>query len=340
MRHGWMIAAIAGLMLGITGTAQAQQLSHYLPGLPNSNDLFLPPEEAGELVYLQYNVYYRPAALRNGDGKEIDEITFTPRFGNPRTVDLDLDIDLVYIVPTMVWAPDVPVLGGRYAAYVALPVGHPSINAGVESALGFGRNIDESSWGVGDMFIQPLWFMWTFPRQGRRPTLDVTAGYGFDAPTGRYEAGAADNTGLGFWEHQFQSALRLRVDERIGLNAFVAHTFEVGHNKEDADIRPGAHYTTNWGFGRQFAEGWLETAVLGYHSFQITEDSGSDVLARTKDDLDQVHGIGAQLGVPKLGLSVKYFREFCAQSRFEGDLVTFTFALPLELLAQKVGLDL
>jgi hypothetical protein len=33
------------------------------------------------------------------------------------------------------------------------------------------------------------------------PRVDLTAGYGFYAPTGRFELGATDNIGLGFWTH-------------------------------------------------------------------------------------------------------------------------------------------
>lgn len=334
-----LVAAVLGLVLACGALpARAQQLSHYLPGLANLNDLFLPPAEAGQFIYLQYNVYYHPNEIRDGDGKAIDSLTFDGPLGNPRTVDLDVDVDLVYLIPSFVWAPRWKVLGARYGAYVALPVGNPSISASVETAVGLGRELDDSVWDIGDLFVQPLWLMWTVDPAGRRPRLDITAGYGFDAPTGRYEGGATDNVGLGFWEHQFQTAARLTLDEANGTTAFVANTVEVGHNKEDADLTPGAHDTVNWGFGRHFADGWFETGLLGYHSFQITDDSGSDVRPGTKDVHDQVHGFGLQLGVPKLGLALKYYREFCAESRFEGDLVTFTFALPLELLAQKLGL--
>ena len=41
-------------------------------------------------------------------------------------------------------------------------------------------------------------------------------------------------------------------------------------------------------------------------------------------------------GFPKFGLSVKYLHEFAARARFQGQVVTVTFALPLDKLFEKV----
>jgi hypothetical protein len=49
-----------------------------------------------------------------------------------------------------------------------------------------------------------------------------------------------------------------------------------------------------------------------------------------------VHAVGLQLGSPKYGLSVKYLREFGAEDRFEGNVFTITFALPLDPLLDGV----
>jgi hypothetical protein len=67
---------------------------------------------------------------------------------------------------------------------------------------------------VGDLFVQPLWLGWTLTH------WDVAFGYGFYAPTGKYDTttrplpggatvttAAADNIGLGFWTHQLQGAV-------------------------------------------------------------------------------------------------------------------------------------
>lgn len=322
-------------MLTTAGPARAFELSHYAPGIPNIHDYFLPPPEAGEIIYAQYNVYYHSDTIRDLEGDEVDSVTLTGPTGIPRTIDLNVDIDQFWLVPTFVWAPNWNVLGGRYGAYIAIPVGNPSVEANVESERGRGRSAGTEVWDIGDIFVQPLWLMWTLPREGRRPMIDLVAAYGFDAPTGRYHAHAADNVGWGFWEHQIQLPLRVSFDEKHTSTFVLANTFEVGHNKKGVDVVPGAHYTLNWGFTQRFFDHWLEAGAVGYDTFQISNDSGDDA---DPTGQDQLHGAGVQLGVPKLGLSFKYYREFGAVDRVEGDFYTLTFVVPIDLLAQKVGL--
>ncbi len=173
--------------------------------------------------------------------------------------------------------------------------------------------------------------MWSFPR------LEVTAGYGFDAPTGKYEGGATDNVGLGFWEHQIQNALRIHLDREDTLSLILASTFEIAHDKEDADITPGAHWTLNWGVRKNFFGNWTQFAVLGYDTWQITSDHGDDAPPPESRHLDRVHAAGFQIGIPKLGLAAKYMHEFEARDRFEGQVVTVFFALPLDKIAEKLG---
>jgi len=321
------------MLLASALPAPAIELSHYLPGLPNLNDYFTPPPEAGELIYAQYNFYYHTDTIRDASGREIKSVTVEGPLGVPRTIDLDIDVDQIFLVPTFLWAPKWEVLGGRYGAYVAVPVGNPSIAAHLQTNLG-GRSLDTSVWDIGDIYVQPLWFHWTLARDGRRPQIDTSIAYGFWAPTGRYHAGAADNVGFGFWEQQAQAAVRFMVDEDSSTAFTTAHTFNVGHDKEGKDVTPGAQYTLNWGFNRDFFEHWLGIGVIGYNTFQMTDDSGSDA-SKTKD---QLHAAGLQIGVPKLGLSFKYYREFGAQDRFEGDLYTLTFAIPLEPIGHWLGL--
>jgi hypothetical protein len=43
-----------------------------------------------------------------------------------------------------------------------------------------------------------------------------------------------------------------------------------------------------------------------------------------------------QLGSPKWGVSLKYLHEFEARQRFQGQIVTLTFGLPLDPLVDLV----
>jgi hypothetical protein len=319
------------LALGGTTPVRAFELSHYFPALMHVDDFFLPPPEAGQLVYAQYNAYYGTDTFRNHNGDKVDSITVTGPLGRPISVHVSADINNFYLAPSVVWAPHWSILGARYGGFIALPIGNPSLEADLNTVLGRGKSANEGEWGVGDVYVQPLWLMWSFPR------FDVEAAYGFDAPSGKYSNGSPDNVGLGFWEHQLQSGIRYHFDAEKTLSAVLAGTFEIGQEKEDVDITPGSHFTLNWGVRKNFLDNWAQFGVLGYDTWQTTDDTGSAAPPPSQRFHDEVHAAGFQLGIPKYGLAIKYMHEFAARDRFEGQIVTVFFALPLDVIGQKVG---
>jgi hypothetical protein len=320
---------LIGLALNAPTRVAAIELSHYAPGLPNVDDVFLPPPEAGELVYAQYFLWYSTDTYKNATGRKVDSVSFRGPLGNERRIDFDFDIDQFVIAPAFMWAPkNFSVLGARYGAYTVIPIGNPSSSAAIDTQIGFGRDLDDSAWGLGDVFFQPLWLMWS------KPTWDLTFGYGFYAPTGRYSTGSSTNVGFGFWAHQVQDAFRYHFDAARTLSAVLTSTIEFNQNKEGADIVPGGQFTLQWALRKNLENGWLQFAVLGYDSWQMYDDGGSDA---TDDARDAVHAAGLQVGIPKYGLAVKYLHEFLAEDRFEGQVVSLFFALPLDPIIDKIA---
>jgi len=47
--------------------------------------------------------------------------------------------------------------------------------------------------------------------------------------------------------------------------------------------------------------------------------------------------LAPQSGIAKLGLAFKYYREFGAEDRLEGDLFILTFGLPLDMIFMSIG---
>lgn len=116
-------------------------------------------------------------------------------------------------------------------------------------------------------------------------------------------------------------------------------TWEFNSEVQDSNVRPGARLSFNWAIDKIWLDGMLETAIVGYDQWQITEDSGPRLPLLGPGALDEVHAAGVQLGIPKYGVSLKYLHEFAARARFQGQVVTITFGLPLDpLFAQVVGL--
>jgi hypothetical protein len=93
----------------------------------------------------------------------------------------------------------------------------------------------------------------------------------------------------------------------------------------------------NWGVRKNLLDDWLQFGVAGYDTWQVGHDSGADAGASSDRTLDQVHAAGFQIGIPKLGINVKYMHEFGAKDRFQGQLAEVFFAIPLEMVADAAA---
>jgi hypothetical protein len=303
---------IALVAVAPVSTAGAFELGHYLPALLNARDFLLPPTGVYGALY---TAYYRTSDFRDRDGDSVDALRI-----RSATVPVDFQLDLYSIAPVVTLSTGWKILGAEYGALLTVPFGGPSVQAGL-SIGSVGLEAEESAFGLQDMLVQPLWLTWRFP------SAEISAAYAFYAPIGRFEAGARDNTGLGFWTNQFQVAGAWYFLQKATA-LILAGTFELHGNKEDVDVRPGPHFALNYGVSQYVpaGPGLVEVALLGYSQWQVGDDKGDD--ARNPDARAQVHGIGGQLGYawPELGLGItaKYVYEYYAESRFRGHTVTFS----------------
>ena len=161
-------------------------------------------------------------------------------------------------------------------------------------------------------------------------------GYGFYAPTGRFSAGAKDNIGFGFWTQQLQLAAALNFDDAHTCALILVQTWEVNSKvriptfARAAGARSTGRSTdcstacSRPPFSATASGSWTTTAA------RISRPCFAGVL-------DQVYAAGFELGIPKYGVSVKYLHEFEARQRFQGQVVTMTFGLPLDPIVEKVA---
>jgi hypothetical protein len=318
---------LLGMALGLAAPRLAGAIGHYVPGLPNARDLFVPPPG---LYLVNYTYWYHADTFKDRNGATVDSFTVNIPGQGPRRFSLDTDVDQLAIVPTLVWAPDWDFHGVRWAAYAAQGFANISLNAAVE-AVDVDRTI-ATEWGAADVFVQPIWLQWS-----PLTRLDAMFGYGFYAPTGRYDVGADTNTGLGYWTQQLQAGAAIHADEAKTLSLLMVSTWELNSAVQDQDIDPGNRFTLNWTISKIWLDGFLETAILGYDQWQMGANTGRDVLPIRQGALDAIHAAGLQLGVPKLGLSLKYLHEFAAKARFQGSVLTFTFTVPIDMLIEAAG---
>ena len=337
---------LTGLILGSSIVAplvtRAAEISHFVPGALGIRDYFVPdPGFYGAL----YNYYYTTDRLNDRHGNEIDSVTINPGPGPGLTIDTSIDVDLYALAPALIWVSKWRILGAKYAAYVAPTFSTTSLEAKLSIATGIGGKVEnDSSMGVGDLFVQPVWLGWT-PEH-----FDIGLAYGFYAPVGRYdtrkvsfpnlgrtvEVESANNLGLGFWTHQFQGALAWYpwLNKATAVTGVV--TYELNQKKRDFDLTPGQNLAFNWGVSQYLPltkdqHLLLELGPAGYCSWQITRDSGSAPAAQSPRD--QVQAAGGQIGltyVPwMLVFNFHAFAEFASEERFQGQAYGINLAKKL-----------
>lgn len=301
--------------------AESGELGHYMPGVASVRD-FIVPAESG-IYYVQYNLWYSTDTYVDRNGNPVNSLTV-----GPATINIEANIDAYAIQPTIIWSTPYKIFGAQYSPFIGVPIVNTSIQAALRTQTGFGRDIDESNWGLGDLFIKPLWLGWNSKRFG------VSAGYGFYAPTGNYDDGAVDNTGLGFWTHEFQAGVTWYPWEHQGTAIMINGTYEIHTEKDDVDITPGDRFSIDYGISQYLPVNKEETLLLelglsGYSQWQVDNDSGSAV-TQALNVKDKIHGFGGQIGLASIpwnaSITLRYINEYDAKARFEGNLFTLTFA--------------
>lgn len=368
-------------------SAPAGEYSHYMPGMPNIRDFFVPDRPG--IYYQQYNFHYSSKDFRDSDGDTVNSFSASRndagkltasrdinyRGGTIRveaeltgtgSVSVDSDIDVKYelagIVPAFMIVTDWKILGATYAAYATVPFVYTSLEAELDGRVSasltadgfiritardgtvaekdfsglvsgsrsFSSEVDEDQFNLGDIFVQPVWLGWSGEH------YSASLGYGFYAPTGDFEQGAMDNTGLGFWEHQIQAGGAWYPLGHRATAVTLVSTYEINHKKEDADITPGSVFSLNWGVSQYLPlkkdnSLLMELGLTGYSQWQVTDDSGDD--ASDVDVHDQVHSAGCQAGLLyapwDAGLSARYMHEFYAEDHFRGDMFMITIGKKL-----------
>ena len=214
---------------------------------------------------------------------------------------------------TFSWgSEDLVFAGARFAATATIILSRNSLESDIEGSLGGGG-------GLGDLFVQPVMLGWT------KGQYDWRAAYGIVAPTGRFEAGADDNVGAGYWTHALSSGLTYHVTKERTDSLSVFAMYELHGKQETTDVRPGDTLTldASWmHLAVRRADFNVQAGAVGYAQWQTTDKRGPGVTPDEARDHYRVYALGlaASLAWPAkgAGVAVKLFREFEARSTFEG----------------------
>jgi hypothetical protein len=219
---------------------------------------------------------------------------------------------------SFVWVTGQKILGARYSASATIPIANNSLASDVGGSISGGG-------GLADSYYQPVILGWRGDRVGLR------AIYGFLAPTGRFEAGADDNVGSGYWTHVIASGqtLFLSADKRTAVSAFQMYEFH--GTQEGTGIEPGQTISLDYSVTQLLSlrqDMTLQVGVVGYGQRQTTDKGGPGITPDQADARYAVNALGlaGNLGFPTrgVGLGLRYFKEFSNRSTFQGNSVQIT----------------
>jgi hypothetical protein len=199
------------------------------------------------------------------------------------------------------------VLGGRYGFMAVLP----GANNRVQGAADFDSNPGA---GLTDMYVQPISLGWTTPR------ADFAAAYGLFIPTGRYEDGAENNTGLGHWAQEIVVGTTLYLNERRTVHAATTASFDFQSKKKDSETRVGNIMNLEGGVGADLLGGGLTTGLAYYGTFKLTDDEFDQrALALLIRGKNRVWGLGPEFTLALASRSKKAIYGFVT-ARYQWEL--------------------
>ena len=248
-------------------------------------------------LYSNNLLIYSRSTMRDRDGN----ITAT---GN-NSVILDMN--------SIVWVSKKELLGGaKFSMSATFPIARNSLTNDATGPV-------SGASGLGDQYYQPVIFGWNKER------FAVRTIYGFLAPTGRYQAGANNNVGNGYWTHVIASGQTIYLTKRKRTNFSAFQMYEWHAKQKGTNINPGENIDLDYSVMHTVpmrGDSTIQFGMIGYNQFQTTDKKGPSVTPQQANDRYKVNALGGGMHVafPKHGLNfgVKYFKEFANRSTFQG----------------------
>ena len=239
------------------------------------------------------------------------------------------DITINAFAPLLWWVSDFKILGANYGVMGVVPFSNAVLEAPI---LGFERDLDTK---LSDIYIQPINLGW------HTKWADFTTGIGIFMPTGEYELGGDNNTGLGMWSFELYAGTTVYFDKAKSWHFATTAFYEIHSEKKDSDIRVGDILTLEGGLGKSFLQGALSLGVAYYAQWKITNDDFGEfepIINLLTDSIGKhrVYAAGPEVMIPvpiknKLiaFLNVRYLWEFGVRTKTEGNTLAITATFPI-----------
>jgi hypothetical protein len=251
----------------------AQVRGQYTPGLNATNSGVLP--EPG-FTYVNVFQDYSFNKVKDRNGNQL------PVSGNIAVFN-DLNI--------FMWESPKKILGGaNFAAIALLPIANSSLTSATLGAIG-------GVGGFADSYYQPFTLGWKFKR------ADIQANYAFVAPTGRFNPGASNNIGSGYWGNFLSSgqSVYLTANKATAVSAYEVYEFH--GTQKGTDVHPGQTLDLDYSLTQiiplqKDMKTLLQVGLIGYGQRQTTSRSGPGIdpaeASQTKYRVNSL-GVGANV---------------------------------------------
>ncbi|NYT32749.1 transporter [Rhizobium sp. WYCCWR 11128] len=307
-----MIAAVA--LLPNLAFAAERGAGFYLLGSKGPAAGILPPPG----VFFQNDIWIYNGNL--GGGKQL------PTGGR---IAVGVEGKAVLAAPTVLWVLREEVLGGRLGFGATVPFGWMETDADLTLAGPRGGtasgSITDTIFTIGDPVVSGTlgWDAGNF---------HWTTGFLVNVPIGDYQDGEISNLAFHHWGADISAAVTW-LDPTIGLDLSAAVGMTFNAENPATDYRTGNEFHVEWAAVQHFNE-QFDAGLVGYYYDQVSGDSGAGA---SSDFKGRVAAIGATIGwtfkageVP-ISTRIKYFHEFAAENRAEGDAVYLTISMPLSI---------
>lgn len=252
---------------------------------------------------------YTASSLRDGNGDKI---------GDPNLTMFVTGVGASYV-------SDFKILGANYGATILL--------AGASNTIQ-GSYIDsKSDFAFTDMFIQPVQLGWHHKR------ADFVFNYSLYIPTGKYELGGSNNSGLGMFMNEFSAGTTVFFNDKKTFHFSALAAYEINGKKKDTDIKTGDILSVEGGLGKTFycmnpektaPKGILNAGLIYYLQYKVSDDKipvGSIIL---EPDKDHIAGLGAEINYFHISsmtnVGFRWLAEVNAVNRFQGNTFFITLA--------------
>ena len=279
--------------------------SNYIPGSYGDFGMALAPTETWTL---RNDLYYY--------GADVDKALYGGR------LEVGADLDFLMNFTTLLYKPDVEVLGAQYAWGMFVPL----VNAEIDARFAPGeveRKASESATGLGDIALIPVALYW------RQDNFHWSFSHFIVTPTGDYDTDNAINTSLNYWSFDTNFALTyLNPANGRDLSFNLGHIYNT--ENDDTDYQTGQELHLDVVLNQFLSESFA-VGLQGFYLKQITGDDGDG--AQLGDFKAEAAGVGPALmwnwefGRQNVTFIAKWLHEFHAENRLEGDHFYLSFAL-------------